>query len=45
MLKNTGTPPVGGAFFYLVEFNLGDGGSYGSDTAIKPRVPGTGACQ
>ena len=42
--EDAASPPVGGAFFYLVEFNLGDGGSYGSDTAIKPRVPGAGAC-
>jgi hypothetical protein len=37
-------PARGAAFFYLVEFALGGDGSYGSDTAIEPRVPGTGAC-
>jgi len=38
------TPPVGEAFFYLVEFNLNGESTYGSDTAIKPRLPGPGAC-
>jgi hypothetical protein len=38
------TPPPGRAFFYLVEFNLADLATYGSDTAIRPRSPGDGAC-
>lgn len=37
-------PPVGGCFFYLVEFVLDGQGTYGSDTASKPLVPGPGAC-
>jgi hypothetical protein len=38
-------PEPGSAFFYLVEYSDGTSRSYGSVSAAKPRVPGTGSCE
>ena len=39
-------PPVGGAFFYLVEYNSGFPSGYGTVSAAKERFapPGQGTC-
>ncbi len=38
-------PAMGEAFFYLSEFNNGTYTSYGTESAAKPRLPATGACE
>jgi hypothetical protein len=38
-------PPPGGVFFYVVEYNDGLPSSYGTASAVKPRLPRSGDCQ
>ena len=38
-------PEAGQGFFYLVEYFDGTASSYGTESTLKPRVPGPGACQ
>jgi hypothetical protein len=44
--EDTGLPPIGEAFFYLIEYNDGLASSYGTANAAKPRLapPGPGNC-
>jgi hypothetical protein len=37
-------PPLGAAFFYLVEYDDGNASSYGSESSGAPEVPASGAC-
>jgi hypothetical protein len=38
-------PPVGQAFFYLVEYEGPEVSTYATDSADRPRIPASGACQ
>jgi hypothetical protein len=40
-------PRPGQMFIYMVEFNFADGtnSTYGTETAARPRIPASGACQ
>jgi hypothetical protein len=38
-------PEPGEAFFYLVEYDNGMRSSYGTESALKPRVPNSGDCK
>jgi hypothetical protein len=38
-------PDPGQAFFYLVEYDDGISSTYGTESAGKPRAPGSGDCQ
>jgi len=42
--EDADTPEPGRAFFYLVEYEDGAQSAYGTESADKPRVPGSGAC-
>lgn len=38
------TPAAGEAFVYVVEYDDGDRVSYGAESAVKPRIAGSGDC-
>jgi hypothetical protein len=42
--EDSATPPPGEGFFYLVKYFDGTTGSYGTESASKPRAPGAGDC-
>jgi hypothetical protein len=39
------TPGPGQGFFYLVEYFDGVASSYGTESTLKPRIPGPGSCE
>ena len=39
------SPSVGEAYFYLVAYNDGWGSTYGTESATKPSVAKSGACE
>ena len=39
------SPDPGQGFFYLVEYFDGTESSYGTESALKPRIPGAGECE
>jgi hypothetical protein len=41
---DSSVPPAGAAFFYLVEYDDGLRSSFGTVSASKPRIPGSGGC-
>src|SRR6185436_3404292 len=44
--EDTEVPAVGEVFFYAVAYNQnGDSSSYGTASATKPRVTGSGGCE
>ncbi len=43
-MEDPQSPEPGTVFFYLVEYNDGASGTYGTESANLPRAPGPGAC-
>jgi len=43
-LEDSAAPAAGRAFFYLVEYNDGARSGYGTESAPKPQIPGSGDC-